>query len=290
MKVFLSWSGDLSHKVACELRDWIPSVLQFVRPYVSSEDIDKGARWSSDIAKELQASEYGVLVITRDNQEAPWICFEAGALSKQIDKSRVSPFLFNLKRSDLRQGPLLQFQSTVFDKEDIAKLIGSINSNAPEAERLQDERLRKVFDVWWPHLQTQLDECMKKVPRPSDEAKSQQPESPAVLEELLDLARQQQKLLRSPEEILPPGYLRSVLREGNLARPGRGQDIPAWRYLKIQVDAIRKVVADLLERPKPLLSASEAEELQSASLKLREVTEYLIHASGIDDRFIRAVE
>jgi hypothetical protein len=120
MKVFLSWSGDISHKVACAFRDWLPSVLQSVRPYVSSEDIDKGARWSTDIAAELAESSYGVLVVTRDNIAAPWVNFEAGALSKALEKSRVSPFLFGVKRSDVH-GPLLQFQSTILEKEDIFK-------------------------------------------------------------------------------------------------------------------------------------------------------------------------
>lgn len=51
MKVFISWSGNKSHKVAMIFREWLPSVIQSLEPYVSSEDIDKGARWSSDIAK-----------------------------------------------------------------------------------------------------------------------------------------------------------------------------------------------------------------------------------------------
>ncbi len=58
MKVFLSWSGPLSFKIATELRDWLPLVIQTLAPYVSSEDIDKGARWGIDIAKELEASTF----------------------------------------------------------------------------------------------------------------------------------------------------------------------------------------------------------------------------------------
>jgi len=89
----------------------IASVIQSLEPYVSSEDIDKGTRWSTDIAKELENSSFGILCVTKENLTAPWLTFEAGALSKTMDKAFVSPFLFDIKRSEV-DGPILQFQTS----------------------------------------------------------------------------------------------------------------------------------------------------------------------------------
>jgi TIR domain len=198
MKVFLSWSGELSHKVAITFRDWLPSVIQSIVPYVSSEDIDKGARWSTDIAKELENSTFGILCVTKENVHAPWLTFEAGALSKTMEKAAVSPFLFDIKRSEV-SGPILQFQSTILEKEDIKKLMFSLNK-ACGAETLSDERLEKAFAVWYPTLEDQLNglfQTRSLLPMPDeDEAIDSSSE---ILEEILDLTRNNQKLLRNPD-------------------------------------------------------------------------------------------
>jgi hypothetical protein len=198
MKVFLSWSGEVSHKVALTLRDWIPSVIQSIEPYVSSEDIDKGARWSTDIASELADSSYGILCVTKENLHAPWLTFEAGALSKTMDKSYVSPFLFDIKRSEVN-GPILQFQSTVFEKEDVKKLLLSLNK-ADTTEQLTSERLEKALDVWYPDLESRLNKLIEGQPKVEELEENQQQDliSNQILEEILDLSRVNQKLLRSP--------------------------------------------------------------------------------------------
>lgn len=199
MKVFLSWSGGRSHKVALVFRDWLPSVIQEIVPYVSSEDIDKGARWSTDIAKELEDSTFGILCVTRDNITAPWLTFEAGALSKTMDKSFVSPFLFDIKRSEVN-GPILQFQSTVFEKEDLFKLVSTMNK-ACEKDRLTPERLKKAFEVWYPTLDGELN-GLKEKPDADDEkpeAALKEAHTQQILEEILDLTRSNQKLIRNPE-------------------------------------------------------------------------------------------
>src|SRR5262245_54727881 len=100
MKVFLSWSGDLSHKVAMALQGWLPLVIQTLEPFVSTEDIEKGARWSVTLDEQLKLSSYGILCITHENINAPWLNFEAGALSKNV---KISPFLFGIDRSDIKR-------------------------------------------------------------------------------------------------------------------------------------------------------------------------------------------
>jgi hypothetical protein len=253
MKVFISWSGSQSHQVAISLRDWLPSVLQIVEPYVSSEDIDKGARWSTDISKELEDSSFGIICVTPENIAAPWVNFEAGALSKSLDRSRVAPFLFAVDRTAV-QGPLLQFQSTLIEESDVKKLLQSINK-ACEEHALDEARLGEIFDVWWPHLEARLDDLQKKSP------KSKSPNRPSedVLAEILELARGQQKLLSSPEELLPPPYLDFALRQmrslpGDLA----DYDHPVFHDLRRRWEHLMEAVREFAtETPSPVIKATE---------------------------------
>ncbi len=129
---------------------WLPSVLQAVVPYFSP-DIDKGARWATDIAEELDASNLGLLFLTKDNLEAPWIMFEAGALSKRLERSRVIPILLELEFADLK-GPLVQFQATTFTKEEIHNLMISLNAYL-EDRGLSSSILENTFEKWWPELE-----------------------------------------------------------------------------------------------------------------------------------------
>jgi hypothetical protein len=202
MKVFISWSGNKSHKIALIFRDWFPSVIQSIEPYVSSEDIDKGARWSTDIAKELENSTFGILCVTKENMNAPWLAFEAGALSKTMDKSYVSPFLFDLKYSEVN-GPMLQFQSTIFQRDDIRKLLVTINKACGDLS-ISDVRLEKAFEVWYPTLEKELNN-IKEIHETVEQEKSHESSkihNSEILEQILDLSRNNQKILRNTDNKL----------------------------------------------------------------------------------------
>jgi len=188
-------------KVAQIFREWLPSVIQSIEPYVSSEDIDKGARWSTDIATELADSTFGILCVTKDNLEAPWLSFEAGALSKTMEKSFVTPFLFDIKRSEVK-GPILQFQSTIFEKEDIKKMVKTLNKASGDTG-ISETRLDNYFDVWYPTLENKLNELKSEILTTSEEDEENKVyHSSEILEEILELSRDNQKLLRTPDNRL----------------------------------------------------------------------------------------
>jgi len=185
MRVFISWSGDRSRAIADVLRRWLPSVLQAVRPYFSPDDVAKGARWSSEIAKELDASRVGLLVITPENQEAPWLLFEAGALAKNLDRSKVCPLLFGgLDPTDVK-GPLVQFQAAQFSDEEMKRVMKMINGELGEAS-LAPDVLESVFEMWWPKLQEEVDKQLEGDDEGQGEARRTERD---LLEEVVALTR-----------------------------------------------------------------------------------------------------
>ena len=154
MRIFLSWSGQSSQQMAAVLKSWLPSVIQFTEPYMSSEDIDKGVAWFQNIQSMLSESDFGIICVTKENQNRPWVSFEAGALSKHLGSSRVCPILIDLKPSDI-SSPLAQFQATEINNKDIFKLVKTINSSS-SGKQLSESQLEKVYGVWWPHLEKEL--------------------------------------------------------------------------------------------------------------------------------------
>jgi len=189
MHVFISWSGVRSRRVALALRDWLPGVINAAEPYVSSEDIEKGARWSADITGKLNSTSIGIICVTRENMNQPWINFEAGALSKAVGaESRVIPLLIDLGNADL-VGPLNQFQTVLPTEEEMRKLVDTINSNAdkPNPSHVVD----KVFRALW----SELDGQFKKIWADAEQPPLENPPRTdrEMLQELVELSRDIQR-------------------------------------------------------------------------------------------------
>src|SRR4030042_2652314 len=185
MKVFISWSGKTSGELAKILREWLPSVIQAVKPYYSTDDIGKGTRRNTVNSQELEESEVGLLCITKDNLEAPWIMFEAGSLAKKLDISRVCPILFgNLETTDL-QGPLVHFQAAKFNEEDMLRVIKTVNKQLGDTA-LDSSVLDNVFTKWWPDLEQKVREVLTSAAETEPKTVRSERE---LIEEVLTLTR-----------------------------------------------------------------------------------------------------
>lgn len=201
MKLFLSWSGQTSRSIAKQFRKWLPMLLQHVQPYLSSADIDKGSRWSTDIANELQASNFGLIFITPDNTQAPWIMFEAGALAKAVDTSVVAPILFNVPQAQLRDSPLVQFQLTPFEREEVKSLVHLINRTATE-NQVPVQTLDALFDKLWPDLEAEIVAILKGHVDVAPEPKKPRDQQASAIEELVVNTRNILKRLSIQEALL----------------------------------------------------------------------------------------
>lgn len=84
-------------------------------------------------------------MVTKESVEAPWLLFEAGALSKSLSRAKVVPLLFGMELTDLR-GPLVQFQAATFEKSEMKRVIRMINSELGDIA-LPSDVLDASFDV-----------------------------------------------------------------------------------------------------------------------------------------------
>jgi hypothetical protein len=180
MKVFISWSGERSKQMAKALDDWLPKVLQQVDPWMSETDISAGERWSVELSKQLEASEFGIICMTKDNLAAPWLLFEAGAISRSLSSGAVCPYLLDLDVRDIA-GPLGQFQAKKADKRSTLDLLNAINQRT----RRPVLGLEDIFEAMWPPFEAALRSIPKQAKSQAIAARSEA----EILEDLVTTVR-----------------------------------------------------------------------------------------------------
>jgi hypothetical protein len=122
--------------------------------WISDRDIQAGERWGEELDRELESTHFGIICLVPSNLAAPWLLFEAGALSKSVVNARVVPYCVGIRPEEV-QGPLSRFQSVPANEEGTRKLLDSINAllEKPRSEPI----LLKVFQKWWPELKHELE-------------------------------------------------------------------------------------------------------------------------------------
>lgn len=199
MDIFIAWSGEPSKSLAQALYNWLPDVIPTATPFLSTEDIRKGQRWLTEISARLEKTSFAILCVSSENLSSPWMHFEAGAASKSTTQGRVCALLLDVTAGDLNL-PLSQFQHAPADKDEVLKLVLSVDETLGE-QRRGDERVKKAFEKFWPDLEARIEQARKALrskpkavaPRRSEE----------ILESILDAQQGILKRLANLELRLP---------------------------------------------------------------------------------------
>lgn len=185
MDLFISWSGDASKRVAELLKDWLPTVIQSSRPWISSRDIESGQRWFQQISRATTSSTFGIFCLTPENIDSKWIHYEAGALSRVSDETRIVGLLLQGLGASQISGPLSHYQHLMPDKSGLRKLVTDIN-NSQTGEKLDIKILSRVFERAWPEFESSYHVIIQ-----SSQVLNPKPERPIreILDELLRISR-----------------------------------------------------------------------------------------------------
>jgi TIR domain len=153
MRLFISWSGGRSHRLAAVLKEWLEAhfASQGISVFVSSE-IKKGSLWLSAVNDELRRADAGLVCLTPQSLDSEWVLFEAGALSTAValrtGEARIFTYLLGVDPAAL-PGPLSVYQSTAATMEDTLRLVNSLL----DRNQVDTADFAAVWDKLWPRLQ-----------------------------------------------------------------------------------------------------------------------------------------
>lgn len=195
VKVFISWSGQQAKEVALLMREWLPKLSDYFKPWMSEKDITAGGRSMQELFEQIDETYYGLVLLTPENQNSAWLNFEAGALSKQVREgfsSRVVPLLLNIPNpSSMQQGPLKEFQARGMNETDLLNVVLQLARQV----QADPDLVKGRFDNEWVAFKQRVDNINARAHTKGQVAAA--PSDRELIEELLDRTRDVQERVRS---------------------------------------------------------------------------------------------
>lgn len=119
---------------------------------MSAEDIKPGQQWFKELSNVLDETRFAIVCLTKSNMSAPWVMFEAGAVSGHLGELKVVPLLEG-DQSDLVD-PMAHFHATTFDQNGVRLLFESINDSV--GKPFTKKALGAALAAEWPELEASV--------------------------------------------------------------------------------------------------------------------------------------
>jgi len=211
IQIFVSWSMPASRVTAERAHEFLRKLFPTFKFFISSENISSGQRWFDVVSDKLSKCTIGIIVVTRENITRPWIHYEAGALAKLVEKSRVMPLLCGLGPSAIAETPLSAFQASELSKAGIKRIADSIREHTDYAQSETD--FVEHFEMLWARLGADLCAVAPGADDVSSKPISAKPKSPSQADLSAQIS-QLTEIVRSMEARLPS----KVASEDDLAK------------------------------------------------------------------------
>lgn len=184
MKVFISWSGN-SRGTAHAIFKALPTLFDTADPWISVEN-RSGSMWLPEIDKQLSSTDFGIVCVTKENQHAPWLNFEAGALSRRVDAKRelMPVLLLGIDSMNDIDGPITGFQMKIGDLEGFLDVMKDLN-NSELGPKINESILRRRAEDAWPGIEKEIQKIRE---GEGTDERDRRTDSQKI-DELLDVAR-----------------------------------------------------------------------------------------------------
>jgi len=142
MKIFISWSGETSRRLALSIKN---NILNYpgITTFISSEDINSGTLWFNKVTASLNEMNEALVVLTPSSYARPWLNFEAGYIFGKLNK--LSIIVISQDEAFAVSGPFSPFQvRNGRSRTDIIKLLSDITKDKGESiEKWVDIHFKK---------------------------------------------------------------------------------------------------------------------------------------------------
>lgn len=159
-KIFISWSGDLTKEIANNFFNLLNNVFSNMCSRIFfSRNIEYGKYWYDRINNNLEKASYGVVFLSKNNLNSPWLNYELGGLS--VGNTENLTFFRVNQNVDTSHSPVNARQECPFTNRDINTLLQNIK-NKMNLQYKDDIDAKKLDSLISDFICKKEESCIKK--------------------------------------------------------------------------------------------------------------------------------
>ncbi|MDQ0277520.1 hypothetical protein QO003_001823 [Arthrobacter silviterrae] len=131
-------------------------MFDVAEPWISTEN-KAGTLWLPEIDKSLSDTDFGIVCVSKSNQHAPWLNFEAGALSRKVaGKRELMPvLLIDFEKTGEVNGPVTSFQMKFANQDGFLEIMEALNSSE-RGPKIDSAILAERVGHLWPSIEAEV--------------------------------------------------------------------------------------------------------------------------------------